>query len=143
MAPEVANNDHRPHPPLDNSHYDGTQADVWSIGICLFILATGYMPFLYPCKEDMMYYYIDKREWIKFWDHSVVEEEMSDTVRTAIHHILVTDPAKRPTAQDLVQEYDHIIHDWSIAKAVSKELKMRIRGRSPPNQSRECGYHDM
>ena len=40
VAPEV----------LENRGYDGRQADVWSVGIVLFVLVAGYLPF----EEDTM-----------------------------------------------------------------------------------------
>ena len=46
VAPEV----------LENRGYDGRQADVWSVGIVLFVLVAGYLPF----EEDTMPALFDK-----------------------------------------------------------------------------------
>ncbi len=52
VAPEV----------LENRGYDGRQADVWSIGIVLFVLVAGYLPF----EEDTMPALFDKIKRAEF-----------------------------------------------------------------------------
>jgi serine/threonine protein kinase len=52
VAPEV----------LENRGYDGRQADVWSVGIILFVLVAGYLPF----EEDTMPGLFDKIKRAEF-----------------------------------------------------------------------------
>ena len=59
MAPEV--HERRP--------YKGVAADIFALGVTLFILVTGVMPFQkQACKEDLLYSYIYKNDTNGFWE---------------------------------------------------------------------------
>jgi len=57
MAPEV----------LEKKEYNGTGADIFSLGIILFILVTGHPPFTKAVPEDPHFKYIVDNNFNAFW----------------------------------------------------------------------------
>lgn len=47
--------------------YDGVPADIFSLGIVLFILVMGFYPFDKPNITDSRYKYISKKDYTNFW----------------------------------------------------------------------------
>ena len=47
--------------------YDGVSADVFSLGVVLFILVMGFYPFDKPNITDIRYKYISKKDYPGFW----------------------------------------------------------------------------
>jgi serine/threonine protein kinase len=96
VAPEV----------LKNEPY-GSAVDMWSIGVILYILLCGFPPF-YHESTTQLYKQIKKGEYdfpAPYWTE--VSEEAKDLVRK----LLCVDPAKRLTAQQVLQ------HPWICGSA--------------------------
>ncbi|CAE7531375.1 cmk-1 [Symbiodinium sp. KB8] len=91
VAPEI----------LESDNY-GKECDIWSLGVIFFILLCGYPPFMGESQDELFSkikmgrYSFDPRWW------SNVSEEAKDL----ISHILVVDPSKRFTADDILN------HAW-------------------------------
>jgi serine/threonine protein kinase len=83
VAPEV----------LGKDGYDGKKADVWSIGVILYVLLAGYLPF----DENTMAALFSK---IKSADYEF-PDWFSPEARDLIATILVPDPHKRPRIAEL------------------------------------------
>mmetsp|Transcript_4193 Transcript_4193/g.6288 ORF Transcript_4193/g.6288 Transcript_4193/m.6288 type:complete len:459 (+) Transcript_4193:76-1452(+) len=88
VAPEV----------LGKDGYDGKKADVWSIGVILYVLLAGYLPF----DENTMAGLFQK---IKAADFEY-PAWFSDEARNLISKVLVPDPQQRARISDLKQ------HSW-------------------------------
>lgn len=87
MAPEI----------LKKKDYLGTKADIWALGILLYVLLTGTFPFkgasdreLFQriCKGEVLYY-----------------GTIPENVQSLIKRILTVDPESRPTAQEVLSYY--------------------------------------
>jgi 5'-AMP-activated protein kinase catalytic alpha subunit len=83
VAPEV----------LGKDGYDGKKADVWSVGVILYVLLAGYLPF----DENTMAALFSK---IKSADYEF-PDWFSPEARDLIAMILVPDPNKRPRISDI------------------------------------------
>lgn len=90
VAPEV----------LGKDGYDGKKADVWSVGVILYVLLAGYLPF----DENTMAALFSK---IKSADYEF-PEWFSAEARDLIATILVPDPHKRPRLSDIKH------HPWML-----------------------------
>ncbi|GAB5359095.1 hypothetical protein AAMO2058_000515000 [Amorphochlora amoebiformis] len=81
--------------------YD-SQCDMWSLGVILFVVLSGRPPFYAPNQKDLFKCIV--RAEFRFperdWKH------ISPAAKDAIRKLLVKDPAKRLTAQQLLQ------HPW-------------------------------
>lgn len=83
VAPEV----------LADKGYDGRAADVWSIGVILYVLLAGFLPFDEPTMSAL-FRKIQKAEFsYPSW--------FSEPVRSILDRILVSDPETRATLKDL------------------------------------------
>eukprot|EP01040_Poterioochromonas_malhamensis_P018561 gene18561-21708_t len=90
VAPEV----------LGKDGYDGKKADVWSVGVILYVLLAGYLPF----DENTMAALFSK---IKSADYEF-PDWFSAEARDLIAMILVPDPHKRPRLSDIKH------HPWML-----------------------------
>lgn len=78
---------------ISGKRYNGTQVDIWSCGVILFALVSGYLPFEDP-DTGKLYKKILSANY-DLPEH--VSEEASDLIK----QILQTDPAKRITIAEI------------------------------------------
>jgi len=89
VAPEI----------LEGKPYD-SKVDVWSIGIITYTLLCGYPPF-HDDVHTKLFQMIKKGEFefdSPYWD------EVSQSPRDFISKMLITDPSKRPTCDELLTD---------------------------------------
>ena len=88
VAPEV----------LADNGYDGQSADVWSMGVILYVFLAGFLPFDEPTMSAL-FRKIQKAEFsYPSW--------FDDDVKDLLNHILTIDPTKRYTLDQIKQ------HPW-------------------------------
>jgi len=90
MAPEIK----------EGKHYDGTQVDVFSIGVILFILVQGIFPFKEARTEEFFYGLILKGDFDTYWKKTH-GENLSPEFKDLILSMFSYDPAKRPTIKEI------------------------------------------
>jgi len=98
---------------LDTGIPYGKEVDLWSIGVILYILLCGFPPF-HGDTEDEVYDKICAGEWeflSPYWD------EISDSAKDLISHLLVLDRKKRYTPEQA------LAHPW-IAEGKAKETHL-------------------
>lgn len=86
------------------------QCDVWSMGVIVYILLCGFPPF-YADNDAQLFERIKRGqyEFLKpYWD------PISDAAKDFVRRMLVTDPAKRATCEQLLQD------PW-LAKCASED----------------------
>jgi serine/threonine protein kinase len=88
VAPEV----------LKEVGYNGIYADVWSAGVILFVMLSGYLPFDDPNLDDLF-------KKIQRGDYRMCKT-FSEPVKDLISKILVVDPKKRMTLDGVMK------HPW-------------------------------
>ncbi|KAL3731846.1 hypothetical protein ACJRO7_028674 [Eucalyptus globulus] len=88
-----------------------TRSDMWSLGVILFILLSGYPPFIAPSnrqKQQMILrgeFSFDERTW----------KNISSSAKELISSLLTVDPSRRPSALDLLN------HPWVIGDLAKEE----------------------
>lgn len=90
MAPEVLDGD-----------YDN-KCDVWSLGVLLYVLMSGYLPFQGANRGEVF----AKIKKAKYHFEHVEFKSCSPMVLDLINKLLVVDPKKRFTAEDALN------HPW-------------------------------
>ena len=86
---------------IQNIPYNGYKADIWSLGVLLYILLTGSLPWRSLNQEEICRQIIE--------GNIVLPHFLSDKAKDLIKSLLQSDPQKRPTA-DQVQD-----HPWMIS----------------------------
>eukprot|EP00299_Pterocystis_sp_00344_P008534 c3280_g1_i2.p1 GENE.c3280_g1_i2~~c3280_g1_i2.p1 ORF type:complete len:382 (+),score=105.29 c3280_g1_i2:286-1431(+) len=86
VAPEV----------LADKGYDGTAADVWSMGVILFVLLAGYLPFDEPTPQ-LLFKKVAKAEYS-------APKHFSPEAKSLVGRILVPDPKRRITINEIKQD---------------------------------------
>lgn len=90
MAPEI----------VERNNYD-TRADMWSLGVIVFILLGGYPPF--SGRDTMLFAKIKRGDWHfneKYWDN------VSDSAKDLIQQLLTVKPSMRLTSNKAIE------HPW-------------------------------
>ncbi|CAO3581721.1 unnamed protein product [Absidia cylindrospora] len=86
---------------VQSKGYDGRQTDTWALGIILYSLLVGYLPFRYDVSKGervtQMFYRIVRAQikWPKTWDHH--------------HHLAISPEAKDVVERILVRQPEHRI----------------------------------
>lgn len=95
------------------------KADMWSLGVCLFILVSGYPPFQPDERNDLEHNITHGRYLFKSeegWDH------VSALARDLIARLLVIDPEARFSARQVLE------HPWIVASQPAKPVLKPARG---------------
>ncbi|CAF1423403.1 unnamed protein product [Adineta steineri] len=96
--------------------YDAKKADVWAIGVILYIFVTGVMPF----KEDKNNQLILKQHQ-KLQLHWPNENEREQSARNLILHIFTYDWQKRPNIQQVSS------HAWFTMSQTTEIISIPIK----------------
>ena len=113
VAPEV----------LENHGYDGKKADVWSIGVIVYVLLAGYLPF----EENTMVQLFVK---IKSADFEY-PSWFSSGVKELLNRILIADPAQRLSLSE-VRDHPWVTNGpaWSDEPASSSQSQQSSGGHT-------------
>lgn len=97
MSPEVYEN---------KDNFDGFAVDLWSAGIILYIMVTGFPPYDIPTTEDERYDIICQgglMRQLRAWDI-----HLSDEVGNLLQWMMSPNPVNRPTLEQVM------LHDWVV-----------------------------
>lgn len=95
---------------INQSKYDGRTFDIWSLGIILYVMSTGYFP-----------YNIDDETTIPCGDMIYPEEfNQSDQCKKLIFRILNKEPSLRPDIKDI------LLDPWFMKREEKRKLVKKI-----------------
>ncbi|EEY68465.1 protein kinase [Phytophthora infestans T30-4] len=134
MAPEVFSRPPcRPDAsaiPTTEGCYNGLQADIWSLGVILFILVTKIPPFEKASGADARFRLLSTpggsvRDLFRVWGQ---ESRLPCELRALLDWMLRVDPLQRPTADQVCD------HEWLVDKnptKVAEEMPTKAGEKRP------------
>jgi len=106
VAPEI----------LTAESYDKS-VDMWSVGVIIYILLSGYPPFYADSAPALFKKIMD----VKYDFDDSVWDDISDSAKDLIRNLLVKEPSKRFTAKQCLD------HPWVKGAAASKNPVLRVK----------------
>jgi serine/threonine protein kinase len=94
MAPEV----------IAGGEYNPYAADVWSLGVVLFCMLTGYPPFSVAREGDWWYTRAAAGDWAAFWDSHDRVSRLEPESKKFLSMLLNPQPHGRPSAAAVLQD---------------------------------------
>jgi serine/threonine protein kinase len=90
---------------LNRTPYNPIPADIFSIGVILFILVTGKFPFNKAMYNDPHYKFIINDDFDSFWNHvyksTSINLSLSEEFKSLINFLLAYDPIIRPSINEI------------------------------------------
>lgn len=123
MAPEV----------MSHEGYDGFTADIWSAGVVLFIMLSGFPPFAKPASSDWWFDKLQKGKHELFWRAHCRTVNFSEASKDLLNKMLAPNPTKRITMDAIKQ------HPWYNEACISEDVLFHeMQGRKAKvDQSKE------
>ena len=109
MAPEIFKN---------NGKGYSFGVDIWSVGIIMYQLLTGKLPFNGENKD------VIKNNILSFQPENLDISKLSEVAADLIKQILVKDPKQRPGINQII--YHYFFHDIEFPKYITKEILKEI-----------------
>ena len=81
--------------------YYGKSGDIFSLGIALFILVTGKLPFKMALPNDNLYKYIARGDYVEFWKRKNVN--ISPSFMELFDNMIAFDYTQRPSISEIRQ----------------------------------------
>ena len=111
---------------LQKKPYLGVQSDIFSLGVSLFVLVTGKMPFKHALVDDPYYKEIVKLNFERYWEKlSSKVPPVSNEFKQLFVMLIAYDPCSRPTIEEARS------HKWSKDFKPNKdEIHNEFKARS-------------
>ncbi|CAD8127616.1 unnamed protein product [Paramecium sonneborni] len=100
------------------------KADVYSLGICIFILAFFHPPYNYNTQMCLNRNLIQKRQWQQYWERTDKQKKFNQEFYSFLEGMLEQDPERRFTIQEVL-EHSFLQGEWK--DDFKKEIRERLR----------------
>ena len=103
--------------------YYGKPEDIFSLGVMLFVLVTGYLPFKLAVPNDSLYQYIIKGDYIEFWKNRNVK--VSPSFMELFDNMVAFDFFQRPSISEIRESPWMKEINWSLLPYLKQEFILR------------------
>ena len=115
--------------------YLGVYEDIFSLGITLFILVTGHLPFMLPMPNDVLYRYIFYGNYEAFWEKRKIN--VSQSFKELFINMVAFNPEQRPSISEIrnskwmkeinLELKDEIKNEFIRREMINNEIHLKIQ----------------
>ena len=106
-----------------NQPYLGVYDDIFSLGVTLFILVTGNLPFRLPIPGDSLYQYIINTDYINFWRKRNIK--VSPSFMELFDNLVAFDFTQRPSISEIRKSKWMQEINWNLLPKLKEEYIKR------------------
>lgn len=103
--------------------YFGKPEDIFSLGVMLFVLVTGYLPFKLAVPNDSLYQYIIKGDYIEFWRNRNID--VSPSFMELFDNMVAFDYCQRPSISEIRESPWMKEINWNLLPYLKQEFILR------------------
>ena len=104
--------------------YYGKSNDIFSLGVTLFIIVTGTLPFKLPLPNDPLYQFIFKNDYIGFWIKRKLN--LSQSFMELFESLVAFDYSQRPTISEIKCSKWMKEINFDLKDQLKEEIKKRF-----------------
>ena len=124
--------------------YYGISEDIFSLGVTLFVLVTGTLPFKLAIPNDSFYKYFVKSDYVGFWGKRLIN--VSPSFMELFDNLVAYDYSQRPSISEIRESAWMKEIDWNLLPYLKRELIFReekIVQRRNEDMIKEIRYKEM
>ena len=103
--------------------YYGKSEDIFSLGVTLFVLVTGGLPFKMALPNDSLYQHIIKSDYIEYWRKRMVN--VSPSFMELFDNLIAYDYSQRPSISEIRESVWMKEINWELMNYLKQELILR------------------
>ena len=103
--------------------YLGVYEDIFSLGVTLFIIVTGHLPFLLALHNDPLYQYIVCVDYINYWRKRNIK--LSPSFMELFDNLIAFEPSQRPSISEIKKSKWMQEINWNLLPALNQEFLRR------------------
>ena len=103
--------------------YLGVYEDIFSLGVTLFIVVTGHLPFLLPLPDDPLYHHIFCVDYVNYWRNRKVK--VSPSFMELFDNLIAFDPTQRPSISEIRKSKWMQEINWNLLPSLKQEFLRR------------------
>ena len=103
--------------------YFGKSEDIFSLGVTLFVLVTGCLPFKLATPNDSYYQYFIKSDYVEFWGKRMVN--VSPSFMELFDNMVAFDYSQRPSISEIRQSAWMKEINWDLLPYLKQEFILR------------------
>ena len=103
--------------------YLGVYEDIFSLGVTLFIIVTGHLPFILPIPNDPLYQHIFCLDYINYWKKRNIK--VSPSFMELFDNLIAFNPSQRPSISEIKQSKWMQEINWELLPKLKQEFIKR------------------
>ena len=103
--------------------YLGVYEDIFSLGVTLFIVVTGHLPFLLPLPDDPLYHHIFCVDYVNYWRNRKVK--VSPSFMELFDNLIAFNPTQRPSISEIRKSKWMQEINWNLLPFLKQEFLRR------------------